>query len=92
MRRAFIFGIGILIALGVWLCLAGTPGPWLDVLRQPLFSLWNSPRQLNFALVQVSENVGPVTAAGRRLLAPLGSIQPTHFYPLKGTSPGPKRR
>src|SRR5882762_3285284 len=72
-----LVGIGLAALLSLW----GAPVSFLDLLKQPLQSLWGSHQQLQTGILEVSENVQFVQDATRRLLQPLGALRLTRRYP-----------
>jgi hypothetical protein len=81
MSRAFI--LLVLVAVGAllafWLLLQ-TPGTLNDALAHPLAALVGTSQELNAKLLEASESVDSVRAAGRRLLQPFGIVRLVRIY------------
>jgi hypothetical protein len=82
MSRAYV--LLILVAAGAllafWLLLQ-TPGTLNDALAHPFEALVGTSQRLNAQLLEASESVDPVRAAGRRLLQPFGIVHLVRIYP-----------
>jgi hypothetical protein len=76
--------IGILVGIGLaaFFSLWGAPVPVIDLLQQPLRSLWGTRRQLVTGVIEVSESL-PVEAAARRLFKPFGAVRVTRRFSAK---------
>ena len=85
-RQKIVFGLGIIIGLGVLIVLWKSPMSVLDVLTQPVQVLMGSPRQLETGILEVSENMTPVEEATRRLLQPLGVVRVIRRFPAPSSS------
>ena len=72
-----VIGAGTILAIAL---LLQTPGSLTEALAHPLQAILGTREQLDATLLDVSENMGPVRAAGRRLLKPLGSLQLIRTY------------
>jgi hypothetical protein len=76
MGKRWLIGVGIILA-GVWVIfsLRNAPVLLIDLLKEPLYSLWGTHRQLKIGVLEVSENLDTLEEATRRLLRPFGRVR-----------------
>jgi hypothetical protein len=75
LKRGFI-GLGVILA-GLWIYFSLQHAPVLlvQLLKEPLYSLWGTHHRLHAGVLEVSENFGTVEDATRRLLKPFGRVR-----------------
>ena len=86
MRKKAAIGLLVGIGLVAFFSLWETPVSLLDLLKQPLRSLWGSHQHLENGVLEVSENIDSVQEATRRLLKPFGVVRLTRRFPSTGSS------
>ena len=91
MGKKAAIGVLVSIGLGAFLSLWTAPVPLVDLLKQPLRSLWGSHQHLEDGVLEVSENMDSVQEATRRLLKPFGVVRLTRLLPVAGTSENSSR-
>jgi hypothetical protein len=76
MLKRGLIGLGVALA-GIWIyfSLQNAPVLLVELLKEPLYSLWGTHQRLQAGVLEVSENIGTVEDATRRLLKPFGRVR-----------------
>ena len=92
MSRPIVLAVlaGAAALLAIWLLLQ-TPGSLSEALAHPFEVLAGAGQALNSTLLDASESVDTVRAAGRRLLQPLGFVRLVRIYDAPEADSSKKR-
>ena len=93
MSRSFILVIIVAAAaLAAFWLLLQTPGSLNEALAHPFVAIAGTSQVLNSTLIDASESVESVQAAGRRLLQPLGIVRLVRIYDAPDADSSNKKR